>query len=498
MTARNASQRAEQRRLREQMRGLGMSRAEIAAEMARRYKLRLRAAWRIAWGWTLEEAAERYNALRAKGTPEAVTALTGSRLSEWENWPFSTRKPPVTGLCLLAEIYHAGVLDLIDFHDREKLTTAELLTLDKTGATPPAVEGGHPGPRSMEKPVLAGMLEDMSELWDELMRRRTFLSRSGAAAVATVAPVYPAMSTSCRQTEAVAAYAELTAGYRRLESLLGPGAVYTQVTEHQRHLATWLPQVRDPALRRQLAQVTADANILFAWLAFDLDWSDQAMLLYRQSFDLARELDDVNLAAFLAGRMSRTLSESGQHQGALELAETARRIAGTAAAPALRSWLAVTRSYVHACLGDERSCREALDMASALLRRDADPPLPFLAFYGEPYLNKWNGHALLALAEHKVSAATAEGRAAVDHALAIWSETDVRESGEVLVAAARARITQRELEEAARLTARAYDVATATGSPRILRYVSDVRQQLRPWPGAEAIAELDKPTPPGS
>src|SRR5450755_3443708 len=136
------------------MRGLGMSRAEIAAEMARRYKLRPRAAWRIAWGWTLEEAAERYNALRAKDEAQALASLTGSRLSEWENWPFSTRKPPVTGLCLLAEIYHAGMLDLIDVHDREKLPAAELLTLGKTGTAPKPLKTGQdqdanaPGPEA--------------------------------------------------------------------------------------------------------------------------------------------------------------------------------------------------------------------------------------------------------------------------------------------------------------------------------------------------------------
>ena len=497
MSGRNASQRAEQRRLREQMRGLGMSRAEITAEMGRRYKLRPRPAWRIAWGWTLEEAAERYNALRAKDTTQPVTALTGSRLSEWENWPLSTRKPPVTGLCLLAEIYQCGVLDLIDFHDREKLTTPELLTLDKTGAAPPPAEA-HPGPRSMETPNPAGMPEGLSELWDELMRRRTFLSRSGAAALMTVAPSYPAMSAPGYEAEAIAACADLTAGYRRLESLLGPGAVYAQVTEHHRHLTTWLPQVRHKTLWRQLAHVTADANILFAWLSFDLDWLDQAKLLYRQSFELARELDDVNLAAFLAGRMSRTLSESGQHQDALEWAELADKVAGSAAIPALQSWLAVTRSYVHACLNDERSCREALTAASALLDRGDDPAPPYLAFYGEPYLNKWSGHALLALAEHKVSAAAAEGRAAVDHALAIWSQADVRESGEVLVAAARARLAQREVGEASQLVARAYDVATATGSPRIMRYVTDIRQLLQPWPAPGAPSGPDEHMPAGN
>ena len=79
MSSHSVSQRAEQRRLRERMRGMGMTHAEIAAEMARQFTLRPRAAWRAAWGWTLEEAAERHNALRAKSAAEAVTSLTGSR-----------------------------------------------------------------------------------------------------------------------------------------------------------------------------------------------------------------------------------------------------------------------------------------------------------------------------------------------------------------------------------------------------------------------------------
>lgn len=145
MSARNTSQRAEQRKLREQMRGLGMSQAEISAEMARRYRLRPRTAWRTAWGWTLEEAAERFNALRATDAGDAVTSLTGSRLSEWENWPLSSRKPSVTGLCVLAEIYQCGVLDLIDFQDREKLPATELLALGKTGTAPAYPNDGRDG-----------------------------------------------------------------------------------------------------------------------------------------------------------------------------------------------------------------------------------------------------------------------------------------------------------------------------------------------------------------
>ena len=47
--------------LRERMRGLGFSYDEIAAEVARRYRVRPRQAYRLAWGWTLEQAAARFN-----------------------------------------------------------------------------------------------------------------------------------------------------------------------------------------------------------------------------------------------------------------------------------------------------------------------------------------------------------------------------------------------------------------------------------------------------
>ena len=68
--------------LRERMRGLGFSYDEIAAEIGRRYRLRPREAYRLAWGWSLEQAAARFNerAARQDADPDARASLTGSRL----------------------------------------------------------------------------------------------------------------------------------------------------------------------------------------------------------------------------------------------------------------------------------------------------------------------------------------------------------------------------------------------------------------------------------
>ncbi len=117
--------------LRERMRGLGFNYDEIAAEVGRRYRGRPREAYRLAWGWSLEQAAARFNdrAARTDADPEARASLTGSRLCEYEKWPRSTRKPSVYVLFMLAEIYETDVLCLLDLADHESLPQQDRLVL---------------------------------------------------------------------------------------------------------------------------------------------------------------------------------------------------------------------------------------------------------------------------------------------------------------------------------------------------------------------------------
>jgi transcriptional regulator with XRE-family HTH domain len=117
--------------LRERMRGLGFSYDEIAAEIGRRYRVRPRESYRLAWGWSLERAAARFNerAARQDADPEARASLTGPRLCEYEKWPHSMRKPSVYVLFMLAEIYETDVLCLLDLADHESLPQQDRLVL---------------------------------------------------------------------------------------------------------------------------------------------------------------------------------------------------------------------------------------------------------------------------------------------------------------------------------------------------------------------------------
>jgi len=57
--------------------------------------------------------------------------MTASRLSEFEHWPQTARKPSVYALVMLGEIYQADVLCLLDFTDHESLPQQDLLVLQR-------------------------------------------------------------------------------------------------------------------------------------------------------------------------------------------------------------------------------------------------------------------------------------------------------------------------------------------------------------------------------
>ena len=126
---------AELEDLRERRRGLGLGHGEIAGEIGRRYRVRPREAYRLAHGWTLGQAAARFNTRAAElGTdPDGLASLAGNRLCEYEKWTHSERRPAVYVLVMLAIVYQTGVLNLLDLADHENLPPRDRLTLLQPG-----------------------------------------------------------------------------------------------------------------------------------------------------------------------------------------------------------------------------------------------------------------------------------------------------------------------------------------------------------------------------
>jgi transcriptional regulator with XRE-family HTH domain len=139
-TAGRKGRRAELDEMRERMRRLGLGHDETAAEIARRYRVRPRESYRLAHGWTLGHAAERFNAIAAQqGTdPHARASMTGPHLCEHEGWPAGGRKPSVYVLLTLAQLYETEVLCLLDLADHENLDPKDRLALIRPQRQPQA------------------------------------------------------------------------------------------------------------------------------------------------------------------------------------------------------------------------------------------------------------------------------------------------------------------------------------------------------------------------
>ena len=108
------------RELREKMRAMGLDYRDIAAEFGRRYRLRPRAAWREAYGWSLQDTADRINEFRGDIglDPGGFAGMTAPHLCEHENWPghgpeVSGRRPTPYLLALLAAVYGCAITDLV-------------------------------------------------------------------------------------------------------------------------------------------------------------------------------------------------------------------------------------------------------------------------------------------------------------------------------------------------------------------------------------------------
>jgi hypothetical protein len=90
----------------------------------------------------LTEAAKHINTYAGQTglDPGGVSPMSGSHLCDVESWPGQSetptgRKPRPYVFALLAAVYGATVVDLIDLTDREHLPPGDLLVLEKYSQT---------------------------------------------------------------------------------------------------------------------------------------------------------------------------------------------------------------------------------------------------------------------------------------------------------------------------------------------------------------------------
>lgn len=121
--------RTQREALRDEMLAIGCRHLDIAIEMRARWAMRPRESWRHAYGWTLQQLADRINT--AASGPDSALAADASLVGKWEKWPYGGRRPTVRALTLLGQVFRCEIDELLDLDDRRELPESELRLISR-------------------------------------------------------------------------------------------------------------------------------------------------------------------------------------------------------------------------------------------------------------------------------------------------------------------------------------------------------------------------------
>lgn len=254
---------------------MGCSVPQIAAEMARRFNLRPRLAWRYALGWPQWKLAQRHNTLHPG------TKLTDARVSDHESWPHGGSPPSLRYLARLAATYGHGCTpaQLVDADDLEHLNPDDrrLLTTTIPTEEPDSPTRTTPKRRGTKAITLPAGVMLRTLGWaataasvgycidlDEQARVGSVLGNPGRIDPQTIEHIDAVLWHCKRQDDA-----------------LGPRGVLDTVLAQRDLVRSLLPQC--PAtLRPRLLSTLSNASRLAGWFSFRPQRFHQCGLLLRR------------------------------------------------------------------------------------------------------------------------------------------------------------------------------------------------------------------------
>ncbi|WP_371781246.1 XRE family transcriptional regulator [Streptosporangium subroseum] len=227
-----------------------------------------------------------------------------------------------------------------------------------------------------------------------------------------------------------------------------------------------------PGIRAQLAHVLAETSSLAGWQAINTGALNDAWDHYEHAKAAAHEADDPAVLAYVSGEQAYVLMELGRPAEATELLQYVHATYRDRIPARLRTWMSAAEAEGAAILGDETTCRAALDQAAALLPEgDADPDMPYLSINAH-HLRRWRGACLVRFGDPD----TVED---LRSALAGMDGTYNRAESGVRCDLGHALLARGEPEAAQPHIQRAQQLATMTGSRRQRRRIEELARAVK-------------------
>ncbi|MBV9011893.1 MAG: hypothetical protein JO272_07555 [Pseudonocardiales bacterium] len=361
-----ASAKAERDQLRDRMRALGCSIPQIAAEMARRFSLRPRVAWRLALDWPQWKLAQRYNTLH----PGA--RLSDHRVSEYETWPHGGAPFSLRYLVRLAATYGHGCtpFQLVDADDLEHLspTDRSLLTSSPSGY-PPAkftleIARTTPGDRTDPDRVAGYRGGDTVRGSRRIVRcdARGVPIREEVMVAAEESAQFHRWSAATNVDDAV--LEQMTADVAELarrEQIDPPAAMFSRLLGPRDDVFALIAGQHQPRYTTDLYKIAGQLCALLSIATFDLGYPHAADTHARTALHCVEMSGYTPLRVFIRRGQSSTAYWEGRYNEAAQLVESALPDA-TSGTSLLR--LTSLQARIHAARRQPGEVRRALALAA--------------------------------------------------------------------------------------------------------------------------------------
>ncbi|WP_285778025.1 XRE family transcriptional regulator [Microtetraspora sp. NBRC 13810] len=262
-----------------------------------------------------------------------------------------------------------------------------------------------------------------------------------------------------------------TNNLRLLDRRVGSAAIADKMRaqisqiEHAHHHA-----VR-PGIRAELAHVLAQTHSLAGWQAINTGALNDAWTHYENAKAAAREAGDPAIIAHVSAEQAYVLMDLGQPAQATELLQYIHATHRDRIPNRLRTWLSAAEAEAAAILGDEPTCRAALDQAAALLPDGhGDPDMPYLSL-DVHHLARWRGNCLIRFSDP-------DSMEDLRSALAGMDGTYNRAEAALRCDLGHALLALGDPDAAQPHIKRAHHLATMTGSRRQRKRIDELTRRL--------------------
>lgn len=437
--------RAEQMQLSQVMRSDGCSWRQVADEFVRRWSLTYLQAFRLAHGWSQEEAAKHYN---CKWNPDRP--LSGKHISYWEIWPSkSGKEPSLRKLSLLAEVYECTVSDLLfDFGTKKE----------------------------RQVPVASDHLSSGSGESDG--------DADHLLPLATPSPITPAAPAEVVDDSDLAAMR----GFRAADLQVGGGQLYATVLSYlQAAVAPRLFGAASGGHDHKIFTAASALTEMAGWMAHDAGRDDAARQHLQRSLAFAAVGGDGQLAAHVLGSMSHLAVHQGDPGNAVRLACRGQAVLATARPnPALAARLLALQARGLAAMPqpDAVACGKVLLQAERTLdAQPADPPSPWISRFDEGSLASEVARSLRQLGQ--LHGAARYARLIIE--IRPGSHARSRAFGQLLLA--NVLISQGKPEEASAAGQAALAALQSLSSYQVLWQLHNLAKRLEPYQASRVVAE---------